>query len=143
MDDLIVKMISRIVIPFMIVYGIYIILFGHISPGGGFSGGAILGAAMVLYTLSFSADVAMRKFPHSLSMKLESGGIWLYIFIGLIGIFTADSFLSNQQGGFYIGNAGDLISAGMIPILTVGIGIKVASTMITLFHTIIEEEGHE
>jgi multicomponent Na+:H+ antiporter subunit B len=143
MDDLIVKMISRIVIPFMIVYGIYIILFGHISPGGGFSGGAILGAAMVLYTLSFSAEAGMRKFPHSLSMKLESGGIWLYIFIGLIGIFTADSFLSNQQGGFYIGNAGDLISAGMIPILTVGIGIKVASTMITLFHTIIEEEGHE
>lgn len=143
MDDLIVKMISRIVIPFMIVYGIFIVLFGHISPGGGFSGGAILGAAMVLYTLSFSADVAMRKFPHSVSLKLESGGIWLYIVIGLIGIVTADSFLSNRQGGFFIGNAGDLISAGMIPILTVGIGIKVASTMITLFHTLLKEEDHE
>lgn len=143
MDDLIVKMISRIVIPFMIVYGIFIVLFGHISPGGGFSGGAILGAAMVLYTLTFSAKVAMKKFPHSVSMKLESGGIWLYIIIGLIGIVTADSFLSNRQGGFFIGQAGRLVSAGMIPILTVGIGIKVASTMITLFHTILKEEDHE
>ncbi|WP_034327798.1 MnhB domain-containing protein [Alkaliphilus transvaalensis] len=140
MDDLIVKTITRLIVPFIQLYGIFIILHGHISPGGGFSGGAILGSSIILFTLSYGLERASKKVPHKISAILESAGILWYIFIGLIGIALGGTFLANQDSGFFMGEAGRILSAGMIPLLTVAIGIKVASTMVTLFHTIIEED---
>ncbi len=140
MDDLIVKTIIRLIVPFIQLYGIFIILHGHISPGGGFSGGAVLGASIILYTLSFGLKKASKKLPHKVSQVMESGGILWYMFVGLLGIIFGGSFLANKGAGFFMGEAGNLLSAGIIPLLTIGIGIKVASTMVTLFHTIIEED---
>ncbi len=140
MNNLIVSTITRMVVPFIQLYGIYIILHGHISPGGGFSGGALIGTSLILYTLVFGVKKAEKKFSHRVSEIAESGGILLYIAVGLIGMIVAGSFLTNLGAGFPKGTPGELISAGMIPILMIGIGIKVASTMITLFHTLIEEE---
>ena len=140
MNNLIVSTITRMVVPFIQLYGIYIILHGHISPGGGFSGGALIGTSLILYTLVFGVKKAEKKFSHRVSEIAESGGILLYIAVGLIGMIVAGSFLTNLEAGFPKGEVGTLLSAGMIPILMIGIGIKVASTMITLFHTLIEEE---
>ncbi|SET06738.1 multicomponent Na+:H+ antiporter subunit B [Natronincola peptidivorans] len=140
MDDLIVKTITRIIIPFIQVYGIYIVLHGHISPGGGFSGGAILGASLILYTLAFGYKDAAKKMPHHVGAILESGAILWFLALGLIGIFAGGNFLTNRDAGFYMGNLSMLFNAGLIPLVTLGIGAKVASTMITLFHTIIEED---
>jgi len=138
MLDVIVKTITRIIVPFTLLYGIFIILHGHVSPGGGFSGGTLIGTSLILYTLVFGVAKSKKKFSHRMSEIAESGGILLYILIGIVGIIFAGSFLSNIDAGFSIGIPGSLFSAGMIPILMVGIGIKVASTFITLFHTLIE-----
>lgn len=143
MKDVIVKTISRIVIPFIQVYGIFIILHGHVSPGGGFSGGAMVGTSLILFTLVFGIDRAKKKFSHRLSEFAESGGIILYIFVGIIGMIVTGSFLSNASAGFPLGEPGTLLSAGMIPLLMIGIGIKVTSTIITLFHTLIEGDVYE
>ncbi|KAB3534154.1 sodium:proton antiporter [Alkaliphilus pronyensis] len=140
MDNLIVKTITRLIVPFIQIYGIFIILHGHISPGGGFSGGAVLGASMILYTLSYGLTAANKKLPHKVTGVFESGGIIWYVLLGLVGIFLGGSFLSNKEVGFFMGKAGDVISGGFIPLITAAIGLKVASTMITLFHTIIEED---
>jgi multicomponent Na+:H+ antiporter subunit B len=143
MNDVIVKTITRLIVPFVQVYGIFIILHGHVSPGGGFSGGALIGTSLILYTLVFGIHKGEQKFSHRASEFAESGGIFLYAFIGLLGIILAGTFLTNIGAGFPIGIPGTLLSAGMIPILMIGIGIKVASTMITLFHILIEEEAHD
>ncbi len=140
MNDIIVRSITRIVIPFVMLYGIYIVLHGHISPGGGFSGGALVGSSLILYTLVFGVDKARKKFSHRVSEIAESGGILLYLFVGALGIILSGSFLSNQSAGFPMGELGSLLSGGVIPILMIVIGIKVASTMISLFHILIEEE---
>ncbi|SDY47303.1 MnhB domain-containing protein [Tindallia californiensis] len=142
MDDLIVRNISRMIIPFIQLYGIFVIFHGHLSPGGGFPGGAILGASIILYTLAFGAEKGHKKLPHSTSKWLESGAIIWFILLGLFGIFTGHVFLTNKAAGFYMGEVGDIISGGFIPLVTLAIGIKVGSTMITLFHTMIEEEEH-
>ncbi len=139
MDDLIVKTVTRIVVPFLQLYGIYIVLHGHLSPGGGFSGGAILGASMILCTLAFGLEETGKKMGHRLSSLLESGAILLFILVGCVGILAGYEFLTNQRAGFHMGEFGSLLSAGMIPIISVAIGAKVASTMITLFHAIIKE----
>jgi len=140
MDDLIVKTVVRIIIPFVQLFGIYIILHGHVSPGGGFAGGTLIGTSFILYTLVFGIGPAKKKFSHRMSEFAESGGIILYLAIGVVGMVVAGSFLTNAEAGFPLGEAGSLLSGGMIPLLMIGIGIKVASTMVTLFHTLIEEE---
>ncbi len=140
-NDIIIKSITRLVIPFIQVYGIFIILHGHVSPGGGFAGGALIGTSLVLYTIVFGIDASKRKFSHRVSEYAESGGILFYDFLGLIGLVLTGSFLTNIEAGFPLGNPGTILSGGMIPLLMVGIGIKVASTFITLFHILIEEES--
>ncbi len=140
MDDLIVRNVSRMIIPFIQLYGLFVIFHGHISPGGGFPGGAILGASIVLYTLAFGAEKGHQKMPHSISKWLESGAIIFYMMIGMVGIFTGYVFLTNKAAGFYMGEVGVVFSGGFIPMITLAIGIKVGSTMITLFHTMIDEE---
>lgn len=139
MNDIIIKNITRIVIPFAQIYGIYVILNGHISPGGGFAGGAIIGTTLILYTLVFGREKGKKKFSHKVSEIAESGGIMFFILIGLIGMIIGGSFLMNIDAGFPEGELGTILSGGMIPLLMIAIGIKVTSTMINLFNLLIEE----
>ena len=140
MNDLIVKTIVRWVIPFIQLFGVYVVFYGHVSFGGGFSGGALIGASLILYAVTFGLKASKKLVPHKRSQWMESLGILGYIALGLVGILTMDSFLGNKSAGFYMGEAGQLLSAGIIPLLTIGIGVKVASTMITLFQKIVEEK---
>lgn len=139
MNDLIVKTIVRWVIPFIQLFGVYVIFYGHVSFGGGFSGGALIGASLILYAITFGLKASMKMVPHKRSQWMESLGILWYIGLGLVGIFASGYFLGNKASGFYMGEAGQLLSAGIIPLLTIGIGVKVASTMITLFQKLVEE----
>ncbi|MDD3712865.1 MAG: MnhB domain-containing protein [Candidatus Izemoplasmatales bacterium] len=139
MNDIIIKNITRIVIPFAQIYGIFVILNGHVSPGGGFAGGAIIGTSLILYTLVFGREKGRKKFSHKASEIAETGGILIYVIVGLIGLVVAGRFLTNLGAGFPEGVIGNIISGGMIPILMIGIGIKVASTMISLFNLLIDE----
>ena len=139
MHNTIVKTITRIIVPFILLYGIFIILNGHLSPGGGFSGGAIIGAGLILYTVVFGIEESKQLFSPYLSEWLESGGILVYILVGFVGVVTVDSFLTNIDAGFGFGTPGTLLSAGMIPLLMIAIGIKVASTMMSLFLGLLRE----
>jgi len=127
-------------VPFIQVYGIYVIINGHLSPGGGFSSGAIFGASLVLVALSFNLEAGVKQISHQTSSILESGGALGYVLVGLAAIIMGGNYLSNQGAGFPIGQAGELFSAGAILIITLFLGIKVASTIVTLFYNIIEGE---
>lgn len=140
MDDLIVKTITKIITPFIQLYGIFVVLHGHLSPGGGFAGGAIIGASFILFTLAFGIKESNKLIPHSVTARIETGGILWFILLGLVGVMMGGSFLGNKVAGFPLGQLGSILSGGLITLATIGIGLKVASTMITLFHRIIEEE---
>lgn len=138
MDDRLLKIMVKLLLPFIQVYGVFIILHGHITPGGGFSGGAILGASLILYSLTFGPHETEKIFPEKVSKWAESGGALSYIIIGLIGVFAGIGFLANQGAGFPLGTPGMLMSGGMIPLLMIAIGIKVGSTLMTLFTSLLE-----
>ncbi len=140
MNDLIVKVITKMLFPFVLVYGFYVILHGHLSPGGGFSGGAIIGGGFVLFTLSYGLEKAEKMLPHRLLKFVESGGLIWYMLIGMVGIIGGGWFLTNREAGFWMGTTYKLFSSGMILWITFAIGMKVASTMISLFRLLIEEE---
>ncbi|MBW6462897.1 MAG: MnhB domain-containing protein [Dethiobacteria bacterium] len=140
MEDQIVRITSRLVAPFIQVYGIYVILHGHLSPGGGFSGGAIFGASLVLIALSFNLEAGVKQISHQTASVLESGGALGFTVTGLIAIALGGNYLANRAAGFPLGEAGQFFSSGAIMVITVFVGIKVASTITTLFYNIIEKE---
>lgn len=139
MNDRLLYTIVKLMLPVIVVYGIFIILHGHITPGGGFSGGAILGAALILYGLTFGQEASLKIFPEAVSKRLESGGVLVFILIGLIGLILGGAFLINGEI-FPLGTPGTILSGGMIPLLMIAIGVKVGSTMMTLFNALLEDE---
>ncbi|RQD73866.1 MAG: sodium:proton antiporter [Candidatus Syntrophonatronum acetioxidans] len=141
MEDIIVRMVGRISVPFIQVYGFYVILHGHLTPGGSFSGGAILGSSMILFALAFNLERGHKKLTHEASTLLECGGASWFAILGLVGVYAGVNFLANQAAGFYMGIPNTLVSAGAIPLITLGLGLKVASTVVTLFYSLAEVEG--
>lgn len=90
--------------------------------------------------LSFNLEAGSRQIPHHAASYLESGGALGYAVTGLVGVFVGANYLANRLAGFPMGQTGELFSAGAILIITVFVGVKVASTIVTLFYYIIEGE---
>ncbi len=139
MDDVVLQTVTLMLLPFIQTYGIYIMVNGHLTPGGGFAGGAVLGISLILYALTFHVDEAAKVYPRRKAEALESLGALVFIFIGLLGVLGGAAFLTNNTS-FLSGQAGTLLGGGFILPVTVAVGLKVASTVVTLFFHLLEEE---
>lgn len=139
-EMLILKIVVRFIIPFIQIYGLYVTAAGHLGPGGGFAGGTIIAASMILYALTFDTCQGLEKLSHERASFLESMGAVWYVLLGLLGIFLGANFLANGQIGLPQGEPGRLLSGGLIPMVAFGIGIKVAVTVISLYYSLVEEE---
>jgi len=128
----IVKVIARTVAGLIFVYGCYIIIYGHVSPGGGFAGGAIIAAGLILSRLAFGTSAVQERSTAISSSISESVGGLLFLLVALLGlvIFADGFFFRNLFPGF---SAGTLISAGSIPLSNIAIGIKVGAAMLSIF----------
>ena len=142
-DDLVARTVCRLVVPFVQLYGAYLVFYGHLSPGGGFAGGAVVAASIILYALAFGRETAEQRVAPGISHLLESGGGLWYILVGLFGMLLGANFLANKAAGFYLGIPGQLFSSGIIFLLALGVGLKVASTMVTLFYNLSTEEVND
>ncbi len=139
-EILILRVVVRFMMPFIQIYGCYIIVSGHLGPGGGFAGGTIVAASMILYALTFDVDRALDKVPHKHATMLESlGGIW-FMSCGIVGLLLGGNFLANGQIGVPLGTPGRLLSGGLVPVIYFGVGIKVAMTIMSLYFSLVEED---
>ncbi len=127
--DEIVKSISRLMLPFIITFGGYIIFFGHLTPGGGFSGGVILASGFLMITLVFGRNFIRRKITESNTHLLDSFGALLFALLALAG-FAAGYFFKNTLPA---GAPYTLTSGGQIPLLNLAIGVKVAAGLFGVF----------
>jgi multicomponent Na+:H+ antiporter subunit B len=129
----IVQTISSLLFPLTLIFAFYIILFGHVTPGGGFQGGAVGASAVVMLIVAFGAKKIHDKINHDNLSIFESTGGLIFIITGLIGLLVASTFLSNfLVGEFLFGeipawgsNPGVLNSGGILPILNIAVGMKV------------------
>jgi len=117
----------------IILVGAYIFIHGHLTPGGGFPGGALIGAALLLKYVSNDTYRANIKGFKALEGTMGS----IYVLLGLLGIVTGSFFLENILD---IGTIGNLISGGLIPIIYVLIGLKVGSELTGIFDHFMNEE---
>ena len=110
-------------LPFALVFGIYIILFGTVSPGGGFQGGVMVASAALLLYLGYGYTTAKRAINTEVLRVNEACGATLYVVLGFIGIIAGANFCRNVF--FNDGAVGDLISAGTITFMGYSVGYKV------------------
>ncbi len=142
--SLIVRVVTQKLFPFLLMFGAYIILHGSSSPGGGFQGGVVVGAAYILFAIGVDAQEGRTLAPAIALKMVESAGVLIFVGIGLVGVVLGYSFLANRVAGFPPqGMAGSLLSGGTLLGINIGIGIHVAATVVTLFHAFLEYEPEE
>jgi multisubunit Na+/H+ antiporter MnhB subunit len=123
----IVKTISSWVKVLIVLFGIYIIIFGHLTPGGGFAGGVILASSYVLLMLAFGRELVQKNLPLKLSSKLDCIGAFAFGMIAILGFVFGGAFFVNFLSRY--GEHFHLISAGTIPLSNIAIGIKVGASL--------------
>jgi len=112
-----------ILFPIILLFGVYIFINGHLTPGGGFQGGAVIASALLFFILARPNE----SLSHALLMKVESLSGFTYVMLGLLGVVLAGGFLDNRV--IPLGDFGSLFSAGLIPFINVLIGLKVGSEL--------------
>ena len=126
----IVKTISGWVKVLIFLFGINVILFGHLTPGGGFAGGVILASSYVLLMLAFGRQFVEKNLPIPWASRLDCLGAFLFALIAILGIVFGGSFFVNFLYQRYLpGKALNLVSAGTIPLSNIAIGLKVGASL--------------
>jgi multicomponent Na+:H+ antiporter subunit B len=125
---------TRLLVPLILLFGTYVFVNGHLTPGGGFQGGAILASAILLLLLT---DPLLR-FGHGLIAAIESTGGLVFVGIGVLGVLLAGGFLDNRI--LPIGTLGALFSAGAIPIIYSFVGLKVGAEFSSMLVNLSETE---
>lgn len=129
-DDLILQTVSRILVPIIIIFGIYVILGGHLGPGGGFSGGAIIGAGLILYLNAFGFEKTEKFFTGKTYKCLSVCALGCYALCKSYSFYTGANHIESI---IPLGTPGAILSSGLILILNICVGIVVAGTMYTFF----------
>jgi len=124
---------SSYLFPLILLFGVYVVVHGHLSPGGGFQGGVIIASAFLLLYLSR----ASVRLDHSVLTILESGAGIAYVLLGLAGLWIGGKFLANILPHSQ-SHIGELVSGGVIPIIYILVGIKVGSEMSFVIEKLIE-----
>jgi multicomponent Na+:H+ antiporter subunit B len=115
----IVETATELLLPMVILFGVYVFMNGHLSPGGGFQGGAIIASGTMFMLLALPESHISRL----MIAITESLSGFSYVVVGVLGVFFAGGFLDNRI--MDLGTYGDLFSAGAIPLIYTFVGLKV------------------
>lgn len=129
-NDRILQTAAMVLVPFIILFGIYVILNGHLSPGGGFSGGAIIGAGLILYLNAFGFEKTERFFTAKTYKWISFSALSFYCIAKSYSFYTGAHHL---ESGIPLGTPGNILSSGLILPLNICVGLVVACTMYAFF----------
>jgi len=128
---IILRVVSKFLIPFILLFALYVQWHGDFGPGGGFQAGVIFAAGFILYALIFGVDLTRKEIPAWVTRTALVCGVLLYAGVGVAGMLMGGNFLSysvlahEPTHGQHLG----------ILLVEVGVGITVAAAMITIFLT--------
>ena len=128
--DLVLRVIAKLLIPFMLLFALYVQFHGELGPGGGFQAGVIIAAAIVFYAIIFGLPAAQRLLPDTIVESMVAGGVLLYAAVGVAGIVLGGNYLDyfvldsdpvhgQERGIFWI---------------EVGVAVTVSGVMLKVFY---------
>ena len=129
-QDPIIRTVCKLVIPIILMFGIYILLNGHLSPGGGFSGGAIMASALIIYALVWGGERASRAIPAKALRIIVLCALGFYACSKTYSFFTGANHLHSIISP---GTPGRILSAGLILPLNVAVGFVVCCTLYSFY----------
>jgi len=135
-ESLIIQTAVRLMVPFIQLFGLYVIVHGHYSPGGGFQGGVILGASFILLALAFDMRTSMRHMSERANALMGNAGAAIFVGVGVLAALFGGLFLDYSA-------LDSLIPLGPIEwrsfgifLVEVGVGLAVMSIMVLLYWNI-------
>jgi multicomponent Na+:H+ antiporter subunit B len=143
LEDAVVRTVSRILVPFMQIYSLYVFVHGHGSPGGGFQGGCIMAASFILLAIAFDLREARRRFREKTTAIFCALGVFIYTGTGFLAIFCAGNFL--DYGTLCNLLPTDPVKAryyGMA-MIELGVQITVMAVMVSIFLDLVTAGKHE
>ena len=132
--SIIVKVVCRRLVPFVQIFGLYVIMHGHSSPGGGFQGGVILASSFMLLVLSDGLETVQRRFSVTMVTIATSTGVLLYAGVGVLCLLLGANYLD-----YSVLPSAEPRSLGML-VIEVGVGITVTGALVSIFYDLLSFE---
>lgn len=131
--DIILQNTTRLVVPPMQLFALYVIAHGHHSPGGGFQGGVILGASFILLALAYDLKSTLKRFKENTVLFYSAIGVLIYVGIGFICLLLGENFLAYAAWGSFLGITElEAHSHGMLGV-EIGVALTVMAIMFSLY----------
>jgi len=138
----IVLSVSGAVSPFIMLFGLYVIFHGHYSPGGGFQGGTMLAAGLLLIRLAAGFDIAQLQFRRILGTPLGSVGVLVYFGTGFLAMMSGGEFLNYRFLPFAGFTEEGLRSLGIL-MVEIGVGLAVMAILVGIYDDLLEGYLHD
>lgn len=135
-DHVVLRVVVRLLVPFIFMYGLYVQFHGEYSPGGGFQAGVICAAAFIAYALVYGLDHTLKIIPFGFVRVLSALGLLLYIAVGVVAMAMGGNFLN------YSVLMADPVEGQKIGILIIelGVGLTVFSVAMLVFYMFAETD---
>jgi multicomponent Na+:H+ antiporter subunit B len=137
-DQVILRVVTKMSIPFILLFGLYVITHGELGPGGGFQGGVVLACAFILFALVFGRPALYRVLPPRVTDILTGVGVLIYSGTGAACLFFGGNFL--DYAALNAASPGEGEALGMT-LVEYGVGITVSMVMLTIFNQLAEEQS--
>jgi len=135
-DDVIVKAVARLLMPFVVVYALYVVMHGHHSPGGGFQGGVILAASFVLLGISHGLEKTRRRMSEKVAGVISSIGVFIYGGIGVLCLILGGNYLDyGKLSKLLLVTPAEARSLGILGV-EIGVALAVMAVMCVIFFAI-------
>lgn len=119
-----------------VLFGIYVVTHGQLTPGGGFQGGVILASCALIIYVGENFQIFKGILSHTLVESVEGGGAGLFVLIGMLAWLWGQPFLTNTLS---LGKTGELTSAGTIPLISIATGLEVTAGFVLLLYAFLQE----
>lgn len=141
--DLVVKTTCRLIVPFSQLFALYVIAHGHHSPGGGFQGGVILGASIILYAISNNMRTSLMRIGEKLAILLCGLGAFIYAGTGALSCLLGANYLDYSALSRVLGVDAVTARSHGILIVEIGVGITVMAVMVHLYYCLASAGRHD
>ena len=132
-QDVIVKTLARLLVPFIVIYALYVVMHGHHSPGGGFQGGVILAASFVLLAISHGLEQTKKRMSEKLAGVISSIGVFIYAGIGALCLILGGNYLDyGKLSKILRVTPAEARSLGILGV-EIGVALAVMAVMFTIF----------
>jgi multicomponent Na+:H+ antiporter subunit B len=143
LDDIIVRTGSRIIIPFMQIYSLYVYVHGHSSPGGGFQGGCILAASFILLAVSYDLNESKRRLSEKADALFCSLGVFIYAGTGMVPVLFLANFLDYGAWSHVLPTDPIMARYYGMALIELGVQFTVMAVMVSIFLDLATAGKHE